>query len=446
MAKKTINIIGAGLCGSLISILMAKRGYDVVVREKRSDPRINSGPAGRSINLAMSAKGINALRYTEIFDEVEHLLMPMKGRMLHLQDGQTDLQPYGQFDHEFIYSVSRLKLNHLLIDEAEKLGVRIKFGHSVENFDDTGINFNSDGNSYILPAESVIIADGAGSRVRKSYDQQEPIMPSEDILPHSYKELTIPANDNGSFKVSERALHVRPRGQFMLIALPNPDGDFTLTLFMPTKGAISFDALRNNIEVEKFFEKFFPDTLDLIPNISEQFFQNPIGILGTVRCNHWHHNDQFILMGDAAHAMVPFHAQGMNSAFDDCVVFDSIISKGSSGWKEVFQEFEKKQKKNADAIQAMALDNYIEMRDGVLDSKFALKKELSFELERRIPSHFIPRYSMVMFHENIPYSVSYKRGEIQKEILNELTEKTSRISEIDLDYAENVVRKRLDPL
>ena len=168
----------------------------------------------------------------------------------------------------------------------------------------------------------------------------------------------------------------------MLIALPNPDGDFTLTLFMPTKGAISFDALRNKIEVEEFFEKFFPDTLDLIPNISEQFFQNPTGILGTVRCNHWHHNDQFILMGDAAHAMVPFHAQGMNSAFDDCVVFDSIISKGSSGWKEVFQEFEKKQKKNADAIQAMALDNYIEMRDGVLDSKFI--KGASFELERRM--------------------------------------------------------------
>ena len=446
MVKKKINIIGAGLCGSLISILMAKRGYDVVVREKRSDPRMNSGPAGRSINLAMSAKGINALRYTGIFDEVEHLLMPMKGRMLHLQDGQTDLQPYGQFDHEFIYSVSRLKLNHLLIDKAEKLGVELKFGHSVEKFDDSGIYFNSDGTPYVLPAKSVIIADGAGSKIRKSYDQHKPIMPSEDILPHSYKELTIPANDDGSFRVSERALHVWPRGQFMLIALPNPDGDFTLTLFMPTEGNISFDVLRNNIEVEEFFETFFPDTLDLIPNISEQFFRNPTGILGTVRCNHWHHNDKFILMGDAAHAMVPFHAQGMNSAFDDCIVFDSIISEEFSDWKEVFQKFEKKQKKNADAIQAMALDNYIEMRDGVLDPKFSLKKELSFELERRIPGHFIPRYSMVMFHENIPYSVSYKRGEIQKEILNELTEKTSRISEIDLDYAENVVRKRLDPL
>ena len=446
MVEKEINILGAGLCGSLLSIMMAKQGYSVTVREKRSDPRKNHGSAGRSINLAMSAKGINALKYAGIFEQIETLLMPMKGRMLHFQDGREELQPYGQYDHEFIYSVSRSRLNHLLIDAAEEIGVDIKFQHSIESFDkEKNVSFESNEGGYTLTAKNLLVTDGAGSMMRRSFNGSSPILPQEDILPHSYKELTIPADENGSFKLTEKALHVWPRGEFMLIALPNPNGDFTLTLFMPTKGENSFDGLKNNHQIQKFFEKYFSDILILIPNLIEQFQENPTGILGTVKCKHWHLNDHFLLVGDAAHAMVPFHAQGMNSAFDDCVVLDSIVKKYDN-WGEIFKEFEIKQKKNANAIQAMALDNYIEMRDGVLDPKFALKKELSFRLEKEFPTYFIPRYSMVMFHNEIPYSMSYERGEIQKSILTELTVNADNIDSIDFKSAEKVIKKELTPL
>ena len=240
----------------------------------------------------------------------------------------------------------------LSVGLTSEIGVEIKFQHSIESFDkEKNVNFKSNEGGYKLTAKNLLVTDGAGSMMRRSFNGSSPILPQEDILPHSYKELTIPADDNGSFKLTEKALHVWPRGQFMLIALHNPDGDFTLTLFMPTKGENSFDRLKNNHQIQKFFEKYFSDILILIPNLIEQFQENPTGILGTVKCKHWHLNDHFLLIGDAAHAMVPFHAQGMNSAFDDCVVLDSIVKKYDT-WGEIFKEFEIKQKKNANAIQA----------------------------------------------------------------------------------------------
>ena len=449
MEKTPVKILGAGLCGSLLSIILARRGYPVVIYETRSDPRNLSQAAGKSINLAMSSRGIKALKYAGIFEQVEPLLMPMTGRMLHFQNGEQELQPYGQKEDEVIYSVSRFNLNQILIDTAEKeYQVEIKFENSVlsYNTDEDEILMQSPAGEYSLDAQAIIVANGAGSIIRKAFDGMEPIRPNESILPHSYKELTIPANPDGSFQLEENALHIWPRGQFMLIALPNPDGDFTLTLFMPTEGENSFSELTSDEQVNAFFNHFFVSAVPLLPNLNHEFKTNPTGILGTVRCQHWHDKDKLLLMGDAAHALVPFHAQGMNFAFDDCVELDKVIEKHEHDWLKIFQNFEQNQYKNAQAIQKMALDNYIEMRDGVLDPKFALRKKLSFELEKRMPNRFIPRYSMVMFHDQIPYSVSYSRGEVQKKLLEELTRNVDSIDQINLDDAEKLVESLLPPL
>jgi kynurenine 3-monooxygenase len=449
MSSASIKILGSGLCGSLLSIILAKRGYAVEIYESRSDPRKLSQAAGRSINLAMSSRGINALKYAGIFDQIKPLLIPMTGRMLHFKNGDKELQPYGQKEDEVIYSVSRFNLNQILIETAEKkYHVDINFEHSVKSYDpeNAKIQMHSPKKEFFLEAQKILVADGAGSVIRKSFNDRAPIMPSESILPHSYKELTIPANDDGSFQLEKNALHVWPRGQFMLIALPNPAGDFTLTLFMPTTGKDSFAELSTDAAVIDFFDRHFASAVPLLPNLIHEFKNNPTGILGTVRCRHWHQDDKLLLIGDAAHALVPFHAQGMNFAFDDCVELDKVIGQHEHNWLEIFQNFEANQFDNATAIQEMALDNYIEMRDGVLDPKFALRKELSFELEKRLPNQFIPRYSMVMFHEKIPYAVSYQRGEIQKKLLAELTMNAEKLEEIDLNYAEKVVATKLAPL
>ena len=450
MKKQTIDIIGAGLCGSLFSIMMAKQGFSVVVREKRIDPRtdIGSKEAGKSINLAMSVRGINALKYAGIFNEVKPLLIPMQGRMLHYQNGENELQSYGQYEDEFIYSISRSKLNHLLIDTAENYGIDVKFEHTIDSYDDQQvINIKSPEGKYKLKAERIILADGSSSLVRRSYKENGPIFPKEYILPHNYKELSIPANEDGSFKLEKNALHVWPRGKFMLIALPNPEGDFTLTLFMPSEGEKSFSDLEKEKNIKEFFSQYFADALPLIPDLTNQFSNNPTGSLRTIRCKHWHDKDNFLLIGDAAHAMVPFHAQGMNSAFDDCMLLDKVIkNNNNNNWHDIYKEFEEVQLPNANAIQDMALENYIEMRDGVLDKKFTLKKELSFALEKRFPNYFIPRYSMVMFHNEIPYSVSQERGATQKEILDELTKNTVNLNQIDFIYAEKIIKQQLTPL
>ena len=449
MKKTTVTILGAGLAGSLLSVMLSRQGFPVVIFEARKDPRDSNLSPGRSINLAMSSRGINALKYAGVFDQIEPLLMPMAGRMLHFQDGKDEFQPYGQKKHEVIYSVSRFELNRRLIDTAEKkYNVKINFEHSVFSYDknDSKLIINSPNKQHSITAKGMIAADGAGSLIRRSYKKSEPINPIESILPHRYKELNIPANKDGSFKIEKNALHVWPRGQFMLIALPNPDGNFTLTLFMPAKGKNSFAELSTIKKVSQFFKKYFSSAVPLLPDLNYEFKTNPTGILGTVRCQHWHDKDKILLIGDAAHALVPFHAQGMNFAFDDCMVLDKTIINGSSNWEEIFKNFEAQQLVNANSIQDMALENYIEMRDGVLDPKFAIQKELSFELERRLPKRFIPRYSMVMFHNEIPYKVAQERGKIQQQLLQQLTKNINTLSEIDLDHAKKIVCSKLTPL
>jgi kynurenine 3-monooxygenase len=297
-----------------------------------------------------------------------------------------------------------------------------------------------------LQGQALIAADGAGSVIRNSYADSTLIAASESRLQHGYKELTIPAGPDGAFQLDPGALHIWPRGGFMLIALPNPGGDFTLTLFLPNTGEPGFDSLQDDASVTTFFETHFPDAAALIPSLSQTFINSPLGLLGTVRCQHWHDGGDMLLIGDAAHAIVPFHGQGMNLALEDCVLLEDLVRESGPTWVSVFARFEATQLRNANAIADMALENYVEMRDTVRDPKFALQKALSFELERRLPARFIPRYSMVMFHADIPYRDAQDRGAIQKSLLEQLTRDVDRLEQIDLDAAVATIEEQLAPI
>ncbi|MFQ6004514.1 MAG: FAD-dependent oxidoreductase [Woeseia sp.] len=449
MKRQSIQIFGAGLCGSLLSIILARRGFDTTVYECHKDPRTATAPPGRSINLAMSARGIRALKHAGIFSLVEPLLVPMRGRFVHYKDGATELLKYGQRPAEQIYSVSRAGLNQLLLSAAERNhGVDIRFQHEAIAFDAGCVRIGShaDGAELLVSATPVIAADGAGSIFRRSLDESGAIHATETLLDHSYKELTVPPGPGGEFRMEPGALHIWPRGGFMLIALPNPDGDFTLTLFLPNESPNSFSNLRTPQEIAAFFDTHFADVVELMPDLIGTFERNPIGILGTVRCDRWHDGGRVLLVGDAAHAVVPFHGQGMNLAFEDCVVLDQILEDADCSWQDIFARFESAQAANANAIADMALENYVEMRDTVRNPKYVLQKELGFELERRLPNRFIPRYSMVMFHADIPYAIAQQRGKIQSELLDEITRDADELRQIDIDAAERKAASRLTPL
>jgi kynurenine 3-monooxygenase len=448
MADDAVNILGAGLCGSLLSIFLAKRGIESCVYERLPDPRTSRAAAGRSINLALSARGIRALTLAGVFADVESLLLPMRGRLLHREDGSTELLPYGLRPHELIYSVSRGELNRILVEAACKTsGIEMRFSQTGAHFQPEGarlgLTSSIESETYGISGQPLIAADGAGSVIRRAFGRDTYISPSESLLPHGYKELAIPAGPGGRFQLETGALHIWPRGGFMLIALPNPGGDFTLTLFLPNDGPASFAELDTTARIATFFDKHFADVVPLIPDLVESFQRNPVGILGTVRCQHWHSGGEVLLIGDAAHAVVPFHGQGMNLAFEDCVVLDEILADGSRHWHGVLESFEQRQLANANAIADMALENYVEMRDTVRDPKFLLRKELAFELERRLPGKFIPRYSMVMFHDEIPYAEAQRRGAVQQALLEELTRDADTLADIDLGAAEQSAIDRL---
>ena len=426
--------------------MLARRGFNVTVYERQKDSRKADTPAGRSINLAMSARGIRALKRADIFSRVEPHLVPMRGRFVHHKDGATELQEYGQRPEEQIYSVSRAELNRILISAAEDdYGVVIRFQHEAIALDSDGVRVTDlDGGSELIVSDTpVIAADGAGSVFRRALHASGTIIATDALLDHSYKELTIPAGPDRKYQLELGALHIWPRGGFMLIALPNPGGDFTLTLFLPNDGPHSFSKLQTVNEIEMFFDTHFGDVRALLPDLVETFQRNPVGILGTVRCDGWHDAGRILLVGDAAHAVVPFHGQGMNLAFEDCVLLDQILDEQDLSWAEVFARFESGQVANANAIADMALENYIEMRDTVRNPKYVLQKELAFELERRLPSQFIPRYSMVMFHAEIPYATAQERGNIQSELLDELTRNADDLAQIDIDAAERKASSRL---
>lgn len=446
MTDNRIVISGAGLAGSLLAVMLAKRGFDVTVYEKRADMRETDMSAGRSINLALAARGIAALKHAGLMDRIRPLMLPMPGRLLHSVEGDTAFQPYGSREHEVNYSVSRAELNKSLMTAAENTGrVRILFEHEIQDLDfarnalivkntGTGDVFEDHG----LP---VFAADGAGSPVRHAMVKRLGIENSEDILDHAYKELTIPPDANGGWRIEKEALHIWPRGGYMLIALPNLDGSFTCTLFLAREGEPSFASLADAGKLRAFFTEQFPDALDLIPDLEKDFFANPTGMLGTVRCKPWHHGHQAVLLGDAAHAVVPFHGQGMNAAFEDCVALDRLIEAHGTDWRTVFERYTAQRKANGDAIAQMALENYVEMRDAVRDPAFHLRKKVEFELEQRFPGRFIPRYSMVMFHPEISYAEALDRGRRQRLVLDALTGNATSPEDVDFGRAEALLEK-----
>lgn len=447
-----IHVIGAGLVGSLMSVMLGQRGYKVTVFEYRADTRLHTVDSGRSINLALSSRGIAALTKAGLMSEVEKLLIPMKGRMLHLADGKTEFMPYGQREHEVIYSVSRRDLNMLLVDQAENSSqVKVQFETKLDGIDFEKQTLSTvdilNGKLTCEPFELIIGSDGAGSKTRRLLMPVNGGTSTSDFLDHDYKELEIPAaagDGRSRFQIEPNALHVWPRGKFMLIALPNQDGSFTVTLFLPKKGPESFQALEDPDNLKPFFEKYFPDAIQLIPDLAEDFESNPTGRLGTVRCEKWYHESQALIIGDASHAIVPFHGQGMNSGLEDCLELDRLLDQYHDDWAVVLPEFDRIRRPNANAIADMALENYVTMRSSVIDPKFQLKKELGFELERRFPDRFIPRYSIVMFHL-IPYREALDRGEAQQAILDELVADKATIDEIDFQLAESLVLEKLSP-
>jgi kynurenine 3-monooxygenase len=448
-SAQRILLVGAGLAGSLLSVYLAKRGFRVDVRERRADMRRESISAGRSINLALSTRGIHALREVGLRDEIMQLAIPMRGRMMHAVDGTLTYQPYGKDDSEVIYSVSRGELNMRMMDLAGRHdGVSISFRQRCDGMDLARgiVQFTDEttGESYSEEADTVIASDGAGSPIRRSMEALEGFSATVDFLPHGYKELHIPPHPDGSHRLEKHALHIWPRRSFMLIALPNLDGSFTCTLFLAQDGSPGFSSLQTPGDVENFFAKEFPDATALMPTLAGDFFQNPTGALGTVRSYPWHVGGSVALLGDAAHAIVPFYGQGMNCAFEDCTVLNECIGEFGTDWDRVFQAYQERRKINADAIADLALHNFIEMRDRVADARFLLMKEVGLALETRFPARFIPLYSMVTFHRT-PYAVALQRGEIQQGILEELTKDASTLDDVDFDRAGTLIEQRLRP-
>ena len=446
-AHPAVNIVGAGLAGSLLALLLARRGLSVTLHERRPDPRQAHPERGRSINLALAARGMRALERAGVMERVRPLLIPMRGRMVHALSGQTALQPYGQREHEVIWSVGRADLNRVLIEEAARhAAVSVRFNQLCLGADvrEDRLRFRdqASGALHEVSLTPTIATDGAGSAVRGSLAAAGLVRVHEEWLDHDYKELSVPPA-TGRHALEPNALHIWPRGGFMLIALPNTDGSFTATLFLARSGAASFAALATDVAVAGFFQHQFPDALPLMPDLLGEFASHPQGQLGTVHATPWQVAGRLLLLGDAAHAIVPFHGQGMNAAFEDCVALDALVARGAD-WPTVFAQFEQARRPNAAAIAHMALENYAEMRDAVLDARFVRRKELAMGLERRFPDRFIPRYSMVMFHPEISYAEALRRGAVQAQLLDELDPGPG--SEPDPARAEQLVRERLPPI
>ena len=447
--REPVTIVGAGLAGTLLATLLAQRGHPVRVFERMPDMRHSAIPAGRSINLALAARGIRALELAGVMDRVRPLLIPMPGRMLHGIDGALTFVPYGQGEHEVIYSVSRPDLNRILIDAAERAGVDIRFRTAAVGADirHRALVLRDETSSRLeeCPLRRVIAADGAGSVLRRALVSDLEVPASEDLLKHGYKELRLPPGAGGTHRIEKHALHVWPRGGFMLIALPNLDGSFTVTLFLQHQGEESFASLNEPGRIAQFFRRHFPDVCALLPALTDEFMKHPTGIMGTVRCERWSVEDQLLLIGDAAHAITPFHGQGMNCAFEDCRELLGMLVT-TADWASTFRRFEVERRPHTDAIADMAIENYLEMRDTVRDPQFHLQKTLSLELERRFPQRFVPRYSMVMFHDEIPYAVALERGRIQNKILQQLTRNVSTLGAVDFQAAQRMIEERLTPI
>jgi len=461
MPAQTVNIAGGGLAGALLAVLLARRGVAVRLFERRPDPRDHAADTGRSINLALAARGIRALDHAGLMEQIRPVMLPMRGRMIHEPHAAAPprLLAYGQRDSEVIYSVGRAALNRVLIEAAAQYPrVQLRFDATCAEADPARgsltVQDNRTGALRVFTDAVTIGTDGAGSAIRASLARAGQLVVTELPLEHDYKELHIPPRDGG-YALDPNALHVWPRHGYMLIALPNPDRSFTATLFLPQSGDPGFNTLRSDSAVQDFFRREFASAAALIPDLAAQFRAHPQGHLGTIRTEPWARGP-VLLLGDAAHAIVPFHGQGMNAAFEDCAVLDSMLEHDGGAapdWPAIFARFYEARRRDADAIAQMALENYAEMRSAVLDERFLRQKAWALQLERLYPERFIPRYAMVMFHPEISYSEALRRGAVQQQILDVLDDDAgwdknavgapSPLSATQLAHADRLITERL---
>ncbi len=447
--KDKITLIGSGLTGPLLAIELLRRRFEVELYERRPDMRRVQISAGRSINLAISTRGIHALRQAGLWDKMQRIIVQMKGRMMHSIAGELTFQPYGKDETEVINSISRAELNIALMNAAEEHGVRIQFRQRCTGFDlrtgNVHLRDEETGAEKTLETDLVIGTDGSASAVRTEMLKLNRFNFSQQYLDYGYKELTIPAASNGRHAMEPHALHIWPRGNYMLIALPNVDGTYACILFLPFEGKDSFEELDSELKVSQFFEQRFPDAVPLMPRLTENFFENPTGAMVTVKCSPWHVDGKALLLGDAAHAIVPFFGQGLNAGFEDCTVLLELLDRHGPEWQQVLEEFERARKVNTDAIADLAVENFIEMRDRVADPRFLFQKKVELALEARYPGVFVPKYAMVTFHR-VPYSVAERRGKIQDRMLSELCEGIERVEDLNWKRADELVRRELTPL
>jgi kynurenine 3-monooxygenase len=446
---QTVRLIGAGLNGPLLGLELAKRGFDVEIYERRPDMRRVRISAGRSINLALSTRGIHALKQAGLWTEMQKIIVPMKGRMMHSVQSELTFQRYGKDDSEVINSISRADLNIALINAAEEHGVKVHFQQRCTGVDlKTGelrLRHEQTGQESKVESDIVIGCDGSASAIRSEMLKRTRFNFSQQYLDYGYKELTIPAGAGGKHVIETNALHIWPRGNYMLIALPNIDGTFACILFLPFESRDSFQELTTPAAITDFFRQHFPDALMLMPDVAENFLENPTGAMVTIKCSPWHVDARVLLLGDAAHAIVPFFGQGINCGFEDCSVFLDLLGRYGADWPKIFNEFERARKTNTDAIADMAVENFVEMRDRVADPRFLFRKQVELALEAKHPRLFVPKYSMVTFHR-IPYATALQRGQVQDRMLAELCDGVDRVEDLDWNKADRLISNDLAPL
>jgi kynurenine 3-monooxygenase len=442
VAKRNVAIVGAGLVGSLLAVCLRDRGYNVDLFEKREDPRLEGADGGRSINLVITSRGIHGLKQAGLHKEAMDISIPVYGRMIHSLDGKQSFQPYGR-DQECNHSISRGGFNKLLISAAEKRGARLHFDHSLESIDFKNkiLKFSSSDQKYDL----LFGADGAGSRVRKALAKNFPdgFKETTEWLEADYKELLMPAS-SGKHPLQKDALHIWPRGSHMLMGLANGDGSFTMTLYLRKEGPKSFSEVKTEKQIQDLFQSEFSDAVPLMPNYLEEFKNHPQGALGTVRCSQWVLDDSVALIGDAAHAIVPFFGQGMNCGFEDCTFLLGLMEKHGEDWAKILAAYHEERKPNADAIADMAQENWVEMRDKVAQASFQLRKKVEAWLEEQFPKYYKTRYRMITY-TLVPYAVAQEAGIIHDRILGKLCAGISSPSEIPMEKARALIESELLP-